>query len=98
MHERYSHPSLAFLITWCILQKRPILGIMASVAYFLNLEAELKFLQLPHYGTLIFDPEFISVLWLLVIAGLYVNLYKTGNGKAGLTGLAPAPTAAALEN
>ena len=76
MHERYSHPALAFLITYSILKKRPLLSIIASVAYFLNLEAELKFFQLPNYGTLIFDTRFISGLYLLTIIGIFLNLYE----------------------
>jgi Gpi18-like mannosyltransferase len=76
MHERYSHPALPFIITYCILVKRPWIGILASSAYFLNLEDELHFLQLKSYGTLIFDPEFISLLWLLTIAGLFYELFN----------------------
>ena len=75
MHERYSHPALVFLITYGILQKKPLLPVIASVAYFLNLEAELKFLALPKYSTLIFDSRFISVLWLMTMLGLYLQLY-----------------------
>lgn len=75
MHERYSHPALVFLITYGILQKKALLPVIASVAYFLNLEAELKFLALPKYSTLIFDTRFISVLWLITMLGLYLELY-----------------------
>lgn len=76
MHERYAHPAFAFLLTYCILQKKPLLAIIASAAYVLNLEAVLKFLQLPKYSTLLFDSDFISCLWLISIIGLYLELYE----------------------
>ncbi|PBQ30876.1 hypothetical protein CNR22_03490 [Sphingobacteriaceae bacterium] len=75
MHERYAHPAFAFLLTYCILQKKPVLAFVASSAYLLNLEAVLKFLQLPKYSTLIFDPDFISCLWLITIIVCYFQLY-----------------------
>ncbi|WP_317896543.1 hypothetical protein [Aurantibacillus circumpalustris] len=76
MHERYSHPALVFLITYSLISSKPLLSIIASVAYFLNLEAELQFLKLPNYGTVIFDPRFISGLYLLTIIGIFLHLYE----------------------
>lgn len=75
MHERYAHPAFAFLITYCILQKKPLLAFVGCSAYLLNLEAVLKFLQLPKYSTLIFDTDFISCLWLITIIACYFELY-----------------------
>jgi hypothetical protein len=81
MHERYSHPALPFLITFCILKRSYLLLAVASGAYLLNLEGVFKFLQLPNYETLIFDPRFVSALWLLSILTLYFYLYTFKTAK-----------------
>jgi Gpi18-like mannosyltransferase len=75
MHERYSHPAWPFLITWCVLARRPVAGITGCLAYLLNLEAETMYLGLENYGTLIFDPRFVASLYLLTIIILYWHLY-----------------------
>jgi Gpi18-like mannosyltransferase len=75
MHERYSHPAFPFLISYCVLARRPIAAITGSLAYLLNLEAELMHLELPNYGTLIFDPRFVASLYLLTIVMLFGHLY-----------------------
>ncbi len=47
---------------------------------FLNMEKVLQFMALPNYGTLIFNPRFISGIYLAAIILLYINLYrKHGN-------------------
>jgi len=76
MHERYSHPAFIFLITYCIIKKKPLLGIIASVAYFLNLEDILHFLRLHNYGTLIFSRKFIASLYFITIILLFNDLYE----------------------
>lgn len=76
MHERYSHPALAFVITYCIITSRPLPGILSSVAYLLNLEAETRYMALPNYGTAVFDPRFVSGLYLITIVMLVVRLYR----------------------
>jgi Gpi18-like mannosyltransferase len=76
MHERYSHPAFIFLITYCILKKQPLIAILGITAYFLNLEAVLRFYELPNYKTFIFSPQFISSLYLLTIFLLLISLYR----------------------
>ncbi len=76
MHERYSHPAFAFLITYAIFSRKPLLGIAGSLAYLLNMERVFMYLQLPNYGTFIFESKFISSLYLLTIILLYVDLFK----------------------
>lgn len=76
MHERYSHPAFAFLITYSILSGRYYLAVLGTVCYFLNLEDVLRYLQLPNYKTVIFTPIFISILYLMLIILLFSALYK----------------------
>ncbi|MBL7933701.1 MAG: hypothetical protein JNL60_17490 [Bacteroidia bacterium] len=78
MHERYSHPSIMFILVYGIRTGRPILPFMATWCYFFNLEGALQEFHIDNYGTLIFHPIFISSLWLLVIIGLFLNLYDLG--------------------
>lgn len=75
MHERYSHPALAFLIAYTIFTNKPFISIIGCLAYFLNLEGVLRFMNLENYGTLIFNRDFISMLYLLTIAWLYIELF-----------------------
>lgn len=76
MHERYCHPAFIFLISFCIIKNNAVIGILLSVAYFLNLEEVLRFLQLQNYGTLIFNKMFISGLFLISIILLFSELYE----------------------
>lgn len=76
MHERYSHPAIAFLTAYSIYTGRYFITVLGSVAYFLNLERVLHFLQLHNYETVIFDRMFISGLYLLLIILLFIFLYK----------------------
>ena len=76
MHERYSHPAFIFLITYCILEKKLFIGLIASLAYFLNLEDVLHYFQLSHYGTLIFSSKFVSFLYLISIILLFNELFE----------------------
>ncbi len=76
MHERYAHPAFIFLISYCILENKPFIGILASVAYLMNLEAVMQFLGLPNYHTLMFSKQLIATLYLLTIILLFKELYK----------------------
>jgi Gpi18-like mannosyltransferase len=76
MHERYSHPAFIFIMTFCILKNKPFLGVLSSLAYLLNLESVLHFFQIHNYGTVIFSPIFISILYLLTIILLFFELYE----------------------
>jgi Gpi18-like mannosyltransferase len=75
MHERYSHPALIFIISYCIMRSNFFILFLISAAYFLNLEAVLKFFNLRNYETVIFSPVFISSLFLITILWLYKELY-----------------------
>ncbi|MBL7933136.1 MAG: hypothetical protein JNL60_14615, partial [Bacteroidia bacterium] len=80
MHERYSHPAIIFIIIYGIRTNKPILPFMATWCYFFNLEGALHAFHIDNYGTVIFHPIFLSSLWLLVIIGLFLNLYAIGSG------------------
>ena len=47
MHERYSHPALLFLGAYAFIKKRPLLYIICSLAYLLNMEAVCHFWTKP---------------------------------------------------
>lgn len=76
MHERYCHPAIIFIITYCIIYKHILLGVLGSLAYLLNLDSVLKSLTFQNYGVLIFNDIFISILFLVVIIYLFIELYK----------------------
>jgi Gpi18-like mannosyltransferase len=76
MHERYSHPSLLFVAAYSILTKRFLPYIFVSVAYLLNLEGVLRYLQLRNYSTVIFDPRFVAGIFFITICMLFWDLYK----------------------
>lgn len=75
MHERYTHSAFVFLTAYALLYKRPIPFIIASAAYFLNMEDVFQFLKLNSYNTLIFTPIFISALYGSCILLLFIDLY-----------------------
>ena len=75
MHERYSHSALIFLAGYAMLYNRPLVFVLGSFAYFLNMEGVLKFFQTNNYHTLVFMPWFIASLFLLVIVLLFIDLY-----------------------
>lgn len=76
MHERYCHPAFAFLIAYSLYSKKYILSIIGGLAYLLNLEGVLHFMQLPNYGTAIFNKKIISVLFAIIIFLMYIALFK----------------------
>jgi len=84
MHERYSHPVLIFTATYTIISKKYFLYILSSIAYFLNMEKVLQFLELQNYKTLIFNELFISSLFLIFIIVSIIILYKKINLKQEL--------------
>ncbi len=79
MHERYSHYALIFLAAYFAITNNYLPFLFACFTYFLNMESVLHALQLPHYGILFFDPEFIAVLYLLLILLLYYISYKNSS-------------------
>jgi Gpi18-like mannosyltransferase len=76
MHERYSHPAILFIAAYSLLTKRFLPYIFVSAAYLLNMEGVLKYLQLHKYSTLIFDPRFVALLFLITIVLLFDDLLK----------------------
>lgn len=77
MHERYSHPAFAFLITYAIYKKKPFVALIGCVAYVLNLETVFGYMNLVGYrDTLLFNRTFIASLFLLTIILLYADLYN----------------------
>lgn len=77
MHERYSHPALLFAGIYGFISGNYLLYGIVSVAYLLNMEKVLQYLQLNNYNVLIFDPRFISLLFLAAIILGFYHLYKT---------------------
>lgn len=76
MHERYTHPVFPFIISYSIRRNHFYLGILCSLAYLLNLESVLHFLQLDSYNGFIFNEVFISTIYLSVILFLYFHLFE----------------------
>ncbi|MFO7722130.1 MAG: hypothetical protein R6V49_02805, partial [Bacteroidales bacterium] len=76
MHERYSHSALIFLAAYALMYNRIILLVVGSIAVFLNLEGAYRALELSNYHTLIFQPQFVASLFLLVIVWLFADLYR----------------------
>lgn len=83
IRERYAHSYLLFLTIYCFLNKRYILWYLASIPYFLQLESVLKFtgnihpiFSKLHDETNIFNPIFISPLFLITIIYFISALYK----------------------
>lgn len=83
MHERYSHPAMIFLFFYGLYKRNFLLYILASVAYFLNLEKILHFYGIA-YHTLIFDRQFIASIFLLTIILGIVALYRNYHLKKDL--------------
>jgi len=75
MHERYSHPAILFSAVSCMISGRYIVYVLISCAYLLNMEAVLKFWNLPNYHTLVFHPDFVAGLYFLAIVMLFVELF-----------------------
>ncbi|MGN6644926.1 MAG: hypothetical protein ACTHJT_00240 [Cytophaga sp.] len=76
MHERYSHYALIFLAGYFAVTNNYLPFLLACFAYFLNMEAVLRILNFPNYDILFFNPEFIAILYLILIFVLYYIIYK----------------------
>lgn len=81
MHERYSHPAIIFLGIYAFLNKDYLAYVIVSLAYFINLETQLKFMGLENYKNIIFEPVFVSYLFLMSILYLIYKLYKISDFK-----------------
>jgi len=75
MHDRYSHPTFLFLVTYAVLARRPFPVVFISIAYFLNLEKELNYLNWSNYEVFIFNEKLVSCFYLVSILMLYYDLY-----------------------
>jgi Gpi18-like mannosyltransferase len=78
MHERYVHPAISLLAIPPVLNKNTFIWpyIVASIAYYLNLDRVIKFHPIASYHTLIYDPRFLAVLFLLVYCWELYRYYK----------------------
>ena len=76
MHERYWHAAVLFLAAYGFLRRDYVLYITVSVAYFLNLESVLRYLELRKYSVLVFEPRFVAGLFALAIVVGLVKLYR----------------------
>ncbi len=75
MHERYWHAAILFLAAYGFMQRDYLPYILASCAYFLNLENILRYLQLFNYNVLLFQPWFIALLFALTVAIVLFKIY-----------------------
>lgn len=72
MHERYSHISFVFLITYAIRERKWLLPIFFSAAYLLNLSR----VNFALNGMVLFEERIVSMLYTITIALMYVYLYR----------------------
>lgn len=82
MHERYWHPALLFLGAYTLLSRHYSIYIMASIAYFLNLEAVNKYLKLRNYASFIFEPRVVAFLFFMALLIGIWQLYRLAEVKA----------------
>jgi len=75
MHDRFPYPALILLMIYAVLYRRPLPYLLASIAYLLNLDAVLKYFN-GAYHTLLYLPEFIAFIYLLVMILLMVDLWR----------------------
>lgn len=76
MHERYSHPMLIFAGTYAILNKKYVVYILLSIAYFLNLELVLDYFNIESSNLFFLNPDFVAALFFAAIVLLFYALYK----------------------
>ena len=76
MHERYWHASLLFLASYAFLSRNYWPFALVSAAYFLNLEATLRYFDLHNYHMLLFQPRFVAGLFALAITLGFSSLYR----------------------
>jgi Gpi18-like mannosyltransferase len=80
MHERYWHASLLFLASYAFLSRNYWPFALVSVAYFLNLEATLRYFELHYYHVFPFNARFVAGLFALAIVLSFVSLYRLAIG------------------
>ncbi|MCB0698100.1 MAG: hypothetical protein KDC07_12095 [Chitinophagaceae bacterium] len=82
MHERYAHPAMIFFIAYGFLERKYLLYILFSLAYFFTLERMMHWLRLKNYFTTIFNPTFIAYLNLVIIVYAFFLLYGRKKGSS----------------
>ena len=78
MHERYAHPAIISIAAFTFISKKIFPFILASVAYFLNLERNCWYLNLhneTYMNSFIFNPKLVASLYLILIGMLFYLLY-----------------------
>ncbi len=85
-HERYIHPAILFSGLFMILTHRPIVYLLVSVGYLLNMEAIMQYLryfdgllgvQIDYSQWIIFRPEFIAILFMVAFLWGSFEFYRT---------------------
>lgn len=71
MHERYIHPAMLFIFAYAFLEKKPIIYILISLLYFLNLEKVLMILPINHLNNPFLSSRIIAGMYTILIAYLY---------------------------
>ena len=75
MHERYSHPAVWLLAIYAVLSGSYAMYVLASIAYFLNLEQGMKFFHLASHESLVFKGSFVGGLFLVVLIAGIVKIH-----------------------
>lgn len=76
MHERYSYPGLFFMACYSFRNNTYLIYFLYSLAFFINMERVLVFLQARNYHTLVFDIKLVSLLYLAAIVLIFREIYK----------------------
>ncbi len=76
MHERYSHPIILLSGIAAVLSGRYVLYVVASIAYFLNLERCFGYFALHTYGMVVFDYRFVAILFLFVLVAGAIQMHR----------------------
>lgn len=96
MHERYWHAALLFMAAYGFVRRDYLPYVLVSAAYFLNLEAVLRYLELLKYGVLLFMPPFVAGLFGLAILLNIVKIYGLAREQRQLALLAAGSAVAAV--
>jgi Gpi18-like mannosyltransferase len=96
MHERYWHPALLLLGAHAVLTRRYVLFMGCSLAYFMNLEAVIRYLgPISYYPNIFFRPKLVAGIFGSAIVGGVWQLYRqTPLGAAWQLLRQPSPSAA----
>jgi Gpi18-like mannosyltransferase len=76
MHERYIHPAVIMGMAVSLFGRNYLLYLLLTLAYFANLEKNLRYLGLHNYDTVFFDHRFVAALWTLILVYFGLLYYK----------------------